>query len=105
MLGLAPLLHTFGFKDTFSVQAAVLSTAFLGGTWTKSKVPLDCYSSIHPLFLYWSIYSHMHASIHLLIHQLCASKPSCLTSMHLYLVSVHFQVDPSTVKLLRATPP
>lgn len=26
----------------------------------------------------------MYASIHLLIHQLCASQPSCLTSMHSY---------------------
>lgn len=51
------------------------------------------YSSIHNS--YTCLYSHIHASIHLTIHQLCASKPSYLTSVHPYL-SVHFQVHPST---------
>lgn len=70
MLGFAPLLHKFGFKDIYPLQSAEFTAALLGCTRTKSSVPLDPYESIlttHPSIHNSYTCLYIHTSMHLFI--------------------------------------
>lgn len=105
MLGLAPLLHKCGMKD--NISSASCRTHCVLGLHTKSRRPLDHYSSILPTQpsrhnSYTCLY--IHTCMHLFI---CSSISCVHLSHHVSRPCIHMDIwplsGPSIHKLSHAT--